>query len=283
MSRQVLFTLLVVAVLVGLWFGLWSTWKTDLLHSEEYRLDPARFHLPRRPVWVPETLVHDVLLSAGLNRLESVLDAKLPEKLSAAFSLNPWVRKVRKVQIKYPAEVYVDLDYRRPVCLVQLPDDSGFYPVDSEGILLPTDYFTRGSPQEIAEKMSELLLVVGAPSSPIGSFGDTWGESSVEKAAQLADLLGEDAKLWGIDTLRIITDPKANSLALSWEVQPPKYRLITGNGRTVEWGTYDFAPGSPKVPSLKEEAKKEKLRKRILLFGSLANLPEEQSRLDETD
>ncbi len=281
MPRQIFFTLLVVAVLIGIWFGLWSIWKTDLLHSEEYRLDPSRFHLPQQPAWVPESLVHDVLLSAGLNRVESVLDAKLPEKLSAAFTLNPWVRKVRKVQIKYPAEIYVDLDYRRPVCLVQLPDNNGFYPVDAGGILLPTDYFTRGTPDEIAAKMSEFLLVTGAPSSPIGSFGDAWGEPSVEKAAQLAGLLGEDAKSWGINSLRIITDKRAGTLVLSWEIEPPKYQLVAPNGRTVDWGTYDYAPGSARLPGLTEEAKKEKLRKRISLYGSLENLPDEESRLEE--
>ena len=274
MFRQIFCTIFVVAFFAGIWFGLWSAWKNELLRSEQYRLDPARFHLPPPLPWIPETLVHEVLLAANFEADESVLDTKLPEKLAAAFKANPWVLKVRKVQIQYPAEIFVELEYRSPVCLVELPNGDGFYPVDSQGVLLPTDYFTQGTPKEIAEKMDAFVHVTDAPSNPIGSFGDAWGHPAVEKAAKIAALLGKDAELWGIVAIRILTEKKAEEFALSWNTQPPQFQLLAANGHAFDWGTFDFSSEIPQLPSLEEDAKKEKLRYLIQQHGTLANIPD---------
>ena len=278
MLRQIFFTILVVALFAGIWFGLWSVWKNELLRSEQYQLHSAQFHLPPPLPWIPETLVRDVLLTAKFDSDESVLDAKLPEKLAAAFQANPWVLKVQKVQIQYPAEIFVELDYRSPVCLVELPEGNGFYPVDSQGVLLPTDYFTQGTPEEIAEKMDAFVHVTDTPSNPIGSFGDTWGNSAVEKAAQIAALLGEDAKPWGIVAIRIIADKRTDEFALSRPTQPPRFQLFAANGRLFDWGTFDSSPDNPQLPSLDEDAKKEKLRHLIQQYGTLANVPDIPTR-----
>jgi len=162
-----------------------------------------------------------------------------------AFAANPWVQKVRKVQIKYPAEVYVDLDYRSPVCLVQVPGGAGSYPVDANGILLPTDYFTQGTAEEIAEKKNAFLFVEGAPSNPIGSFGDPWGDPSVEKAAKIAALLGSDAKTRGIVSIKILIAQKENPAAVLWDPPQPEFQLLTEDGRVFEWETFHFSSENP--------------------------------------
>jgi len=263
MVRQVVFTIFVLLLFTGILLGLWSSWKYDLLYSEKYRLDPRRFHLPESPPWIPETFVYEVLTAAKFGQKESVLDKKLPERLAAAFAANPWVHQFRKVLIQYPAEIYVDLDYRSPVCLVELPGGSGFYPVDAYGTLLPADYFTQGTREEIAEKMNPFPFVVGTPSNPIGSFGDSWGDSSVEKAARIAAMLGENAGVQGIVSIQILVAPKENLFTIQWEPEPPQFQLIAENGHVFDWGTFDFLPGNPQMPDPKEETRLENFRQWI--------------------
>jgi len=274
MFRQVFITILVFFLFLGIGWGVWSIGKRGLLQLPEYRLEAGRFHLSEPPPWIPETLVYDVLTTAKFGLEESVLDKRLPERLAVAFTANPWIHKVRKIQIKYPAEVYVELEYRNPVCLVSLPDGNGFYPVDAYGILLPTDYFTQGTSKEIAEKMNAFPLVVGTPSNPSGSLGDPWGNSAVEKAAKITAMLGVDAKPWGVVSIRILTTPKEEPFMTSWNTQPPEFQLVAENGRVFHWGTFDFSSENRQLPDLKEEAKLEKFRKLIGVHGTLDQFPE---------
>jgi len=274
MFRQLIFTILVVGLLLGAWWGLWSIWKYGLLHSSAYLLNPKRFHLPDHPPWIPETLVYEVLTAAKFAPKESVVDAKLPERIAVAFRANPWVQTVRSVQIKYPAEVYVELDYRNPVCLVELPSGKRFYPVDANGILLPTNYFTQGTREEIEEKKSAFLFVVGTPSNPIGSFGDSWGDSVVEKAAKIAAMLGENAKTWGIVSIKILTEQNDHPDAIRWNTQPAEFQLVAENGRFFHWGTFDLSSDNPQSPDSKEKDKLEMFRDLIGVHVTLDKFPE---------
>jgi len=226
MFRKILFTILILLVLLVLWVGFWLLWKRTLLGSPEYHLKPERFHLSEHPPWIPKTLVHEILTTAKFRPNESVLDVGLSKKIAAAFAANPWIQKVQKVQIKYPGEVYVDLDYRSPVCLVELPGGNGFYPVDANGILLPTDYFTQGTKEENDERMNAFLFVEGAPSNPIGAPGDPWGDSAVEKAAKIAAQLGSNARAEGIVSIKILIEQKENPAAIRWDPQPPEFQLV---------------------------------------------------------
>ena len=269
MFRQLFITILVILLFAAIWWWVGAIWNRHLLHLPEYRLEAGRFHLSEPPPWIPETLVHDVLTTAKFGPEESVLDKKLPERLAAAFAANPWVERVRKVQIRYPAEVYVELDYRSPVCLVELPNGEGFYPVDAYGILLPPDYFMADT-----ERIHLFPLVTGTPSNPMGSYGDAWGNSAVGKAARIAAMLGEDAKIGGVASIRILTEPKGTLSTFRWEVPPPEFQLVAENGRVFHWGTFGFSPENPLLPDLKEEAKLENFRKLIGVHGTLDQFPE---------
>lgn len=274
--RTSLLTLLVLLAFAGVGWSIWSALRADLLSSREYRLEASRFYLPEPLPWIPMSLVQDVLLESKLEQQKTVLDHQLPEKLAAAFLANSWVKQVYKVQIFYPGEVWVDLEYRSPICLVEIPGGDGFHPVDAEGVLLPNDYFTEGTEEEIAAKIDQFLFITNVPTSPIGSFGDTWGEKSVEGAIQIAALLGNEAKSWGINSIRIVSAKKSGeSLDRLWSTpEKTTYQLVADNGRNYEWGTFEFESDSSLLPSLNEEAKKEKLRKLIQQHGSLEAIPE---------
>ena len=70
----------------------------------------------------------------------SILDDGLVERIHSVFSLHPWVAKVQRVTKSHPAHVEVEIVYRRPVAMVEVP--GGWYPVDVEGVLLPINDFS---------------------------------------------------------------------------------------------------------------------------------------------
>ena len=72
-----------------------------------------------------------------------MLDRMLAVKVARAFELNPWVARVKWVRKSYPGQVEVELEYRRPVAMVEVytDDEMGLFPIDSHAVLLdPRDY-----------------------------------------------------------------------------------------------------------------------------------------------
>ncbi|MGL6225696.1 MAG: cell division protein FtsQ/DivIB [Thermoguttaceae bacterium] len=253
-------------MLTGIWLGLWHFWKENLYQTAEYQLRADRITLvPSPPDWVPSTFILQVLRSSSLDMGETVLDRKLPEKIAAAFSASPWINRVKQVKIHYPAQIDIELEYRAPCCLVAVPNESGYYPVDSKGILLPTEYFISKP-----EKMGDYLIVSGIGSFPIGSIGDHWGDNVVEDAAQIAALLGEDAKKWGISGLHALPRTLSQSNARI------RFELTSQSGKRIRWGEVEQA-GESGLPNLVEEAKKERLSQLIAKHGSFAKIPDSES------
>ena len=60
----------------------------------------------------------EVFHDGNLNPPLSIMDDNLTRRVYDAFSLHPWVGKVRQVRKFYPARVEVELVYRKPVCMV---------------------------------------------------------------------------------------------------------------------------------------------------------------------
>ncbi len=266
--------LILLLLIGGIGLGGWAFLKKDFAHSEDYRLDPDRISVPERPPWVTESFVKDVLQAASLDRRETVLDSKLPEKLAAAFSANPWVAEVGKIQIRYPGQIQVELQYRSPVCMIETPEGKSCFPVDALGILLPTVYFI-----EHPEKTFDYILVRGIATHPIGSIGDRWGDPAVEGAARIASLLEKDAKRWEISEIfAIVKLPDESKPVYPREPMPePRFRLIFKGGRQIPWGTVDIDPRTPEIPSSQDLAKKEKLRELLEQYGSPDLIPESVS------
>lgn len=268
--NNALLLLLILLGFAGGWFFLWNHFRDDLLYSPEYRLDPERIRIPERPPWVPDSFLGDVLLHASLEQRETVLDPKLPEKLASAFAAHPWVSKVHRVEFFYPAEVLVDLEYCSPCCIVEVPGRYG-YPVDSKGVVLPTDYFINAP----AEELARYLIVIGVSSNPIGSFGDRWGDKTVEGAARIADLLGKDASSYGIKNIRVLPG-RSTGNHTSFLRNPegiPRFQLLGAQGNTVDWGPSEFNPDSQEQPHPLEKAKKEKLYEYLKQYGTFDRLP----------
>jgi hypothetical protein len=173
-----------VVFLMGLFaaagYAVWQKVREKVLSSEEYQLTAEKIAVTPwpPPTWVtpdPRKTVYDQLRRRGP---VSILDGSLRDRITAAFEQNPWVAKVYKVGIEYPAVVKVELDFRRPVMMVQIHGPG--YPVDAEGILLPGEGFTSVE----AAKYPRLVGVETEPKSEV--LGKRWGDSRVVGGAEIA-------------------------------------------------------------------------------------------------
>ena len=173
-----------VAVVVGA-LHLWQQLRSHVVSQPEYLVAASDLEITPPPAWIHTNIKAAAIRDAGLPAKLSILDDRLAERLSQAFLLNPWIAHVEKVQSSYPARVRVELDYRRPVAMVEV--FGGLLPVDGDAVLLPTEDFSP-------ENALEYPRIAGIKSSPLGPLGTQWGDPVVAAAAKLSDLL---RGVWG--------------------------------------------------------------------------------------
>ena len=168
----------------GLALGTLLVWSYVYPHfraSGLYTITQEKVIITKQPSWIHADIRAEVFRDASLDGLQSNLDDSLAERIARAFRLHPWVADA-KVRKRPPAEVEVDLVYRRPVCMVDQP--GGPAPVDIEGVLLPSDDFSP------IEKKSYPRLS-GVDTGPVGPAGQRWGDGRVVGGAEIAAALAD--------------------------------------------------------------------------------------------
>jgi hypothetical protein len=220
--RRVLYAAGLTAAAVGLCAAIWRNIREDVYALPEYQVPVAELHVTPAPAWLhPRANIrNEVVRDASLAGNMSLLNERLTVDVARAFALHPWVDEVVGVKKSFPARLDVELKYRRPMCLVALPDET--YVVDARGVLLPRDDIP-------AAEMATLprLTGVDAPTSLVGA---AWGDVRVTDGAAIAEALRED---WPTLGLREIVPDKPVST-----VRGSRYRyfLTTTQGRLIEWG-----------------------------------------------
>ncbi len=219
--------LVVLLLAMGLFsYAVWCWVRDAVLASPEYWLTPAGVEITPVPPWIRSDVRAEIFRDGNLNPPLSIMDDNLTRRVYDAFSLHPWVGKVRQVRKFYPARVEVDLLYRKPVSMVVVQD--GLRPVDIEGVHLPTGDFC---PLD-ADRYPRLT---GITLTPVGPVGTPWGDPRVVGGAQIAAAFGPD---W--------QELKLDHIAATNVVEPGHpndclYEILTPNGTRILWGR---APGS---------------------------------------
>ncbi len=226
----------------------------------EYRLAADQVAVTPPPEWVNDDFVSETLRASGLDADGSLLDENLPQKLARAFSVAPWVAEVRGVEVRYPSAARIELSYREPVALVELPQ--GLYPVDKDGVLLPTAFFIAAP-----EKQRELLVIGGVTSTPLGTAGTLWGDAGVHAAARLASILCPVAADLELATIHAVRETPHTAFFSG--------RATTTAGTEIIWGRID--------PTDKNnETKIGRLREMRQFHRSLDNVPANLQPIDLT-
>jgi len=255
--------LLALALFAG-WYAVWQYVRPYVLDYQDYQVTPEQVVVTSTPPWIHSDIRREVFRNASLNGPLSVLDDDLTERIAHAFSLHPWVAKVHRVTKQHPARVEVELEYRRPACMVEVP--GGLFPVDAQGVLLPVGDF---SPVEA----SRYPRLAGVDTLPAGTVGEAWGDARVLGGAEIAAALADawkELQLWQV---------RPADAATTGIVAEPTYELITRGGTHIFWGR---APGSNTAGELPSAEKVVRLLKYVREHGPLEG-PNVPKRMDIQD
>jgi hypothetical protein len=211
----------VVLLAVAISFRIaWQRWGEPSLNDPAYQLSAERIVVTPQPQWIQGDVKADVVRDAQLADL-NIRDKQLLDKVTRAFALHSWVAKVSRVEKRYPAEVLVDLEYRKPVAMVEIftGDKPGLLFIDEQSILLPSEDFA------VAQTRNYLRISAG-DTLPTGVYGTPWGSRRVLGAAKIAAAWGDRWKPLGLYRIVVKEDPNAE----------PIYELHTKNEARVIWG-----------------------------------------------
>jgi hypothetical protein len=248
-GRPVLIVGVVAAVLLAGGYAVWQKVRPNVLSSDSYILTPQDVQItPTTPDWIHTDIRTEVFRSASLDGPLSIMDDNLTERVADAFSMHPWIAKVSRVTKKHPARVCVEVAYRRPVCMVEVP--GGLFPVDAGGVLLPVDDF---SPVEA----SRYPCLVGIDTAPVGITGESWGDTRVVGGAEIAAALGN---VWNELKLSQII-PSQTGIGREFS-----YTLLTRGGTRIHWG---LPPGANAPGELSAVEKIARLQKYLERHGTL--------------
>ncbi|WP_373649534.1 cell division protein FtsQ/DivIB [Schlesneria sp. DSM 10557] len=226
----------------------------DLSQRSEYRIALSQVQLVPPPAApVPLNLIDQVAEQSGLPDELSLLENSLTDDLAAAFGRHPWVAEVVQVRKSFPASVTIELKYRRPVLLANVP--GGQVPLDANGIVLPTADF---SPAD--KKNYPTLRNVSA--LPRVRAGMVWSDPAILAAARLAETLADK---WQSLKFEAISIPREVDPAT--EPHDVLLELVGQGGSHIVWGR---PPGSDHPGELEASQKIRRLEKYLADFGDYA-------------
>ena len=206
------------------WKLLWEQVRDHVVSSPDYQLDPAAIEITPLPAWIHADLKAEVIRDASLDGSISTLDPELTIRIARAFQLHPWVAKVDRVSKVYPAAVKVELIYRRPAAMVEVPGPA-LLPVDGEGFVLPTDDFSPLDARHYP-RIAEIKT------SPIGPVGTRWGDTRVSGAALVAAAIAEHWEPLGLNHIV----PSGRPTTVPGGRETDAYELYTKAGTRIDWG-----------------------------------------------
>jgi hypothetical protein len=229
-------------------YHLWRHHSDEIMALPRYRLNPDKMKVTPQPNYIRSNVI-DSAVAHGRLHDANLLEPEIVLQIKQAFGVQPWVRRVLRVNKKYPSTVEVDLEYRRPVAMVITPPGmfppynyEGLVPVDEEGHLLPDEL--------TAEEAQAYPRITGVDSSPSGPPGSPWGDPRLTEAVQIVLLLEESWIKLGLHKVAVPPRPSLTDEPLV----DRDYELITRNGRRHAWGP---APGKerPGQPTAQEQAR----------------------------
>jgi hypothetical protein len=220
-NRSLVMTALVIAASIGSSIYAWRRWGEPAVHAADYIVTPDQITVTPQPTWIQSNVKAEVLQSAAFGRL-NLRDRKLVEQVARAFALHPWVAKVVRVEKRFPAQVTVELQYRRPVAVVKIDarGESGLLFIDEESVLLPSADFAPGQARSY-------LRIMAAGETPASVYGTPWGSERIAGAARVAAAWGNRWQPLGLYWI-VAARPASGELLYELRTQDDKVRIIWG-------------------------------------------------------
>ena len=251
---RVLVALGVIGLLGWAANSLWQQVEPQVVQRQQYMLSAERISTTTQPEWIQGNFLSQVVRDAGLDGRLSLLDDSFAEVVEDAFVLHPWVERVERIEKRHPRGVYVELDFREPIAVVEMSAAEGvlYVPVDRQGYHLPH--------RDLAEVRKRYLPriggIVGRP--PVGQ---QWPDARVIGAARLAQQLRSE---W--DSLHLVDILPSARPEIRGDHRYFVYELVTKGGTRVVWGA---APDASPPGEHSFEAKLTRLKSCVEQHGPL--------------
>jgi hypothetical protein len=274
-GRMLFFAVVLLCIFGGGAYLAWRKMSPRILASPEFCIGPGQIAITPLPTWIhrkPGEFQAEVFRALSLEKPLSLMDDDLVDRIKTAFSRHPWIAKVNRIEKRHPAGVAVDVVYRQPVCLVEVP--GGVLAVDVEGFILPSEDFTPVEP-------TRYPLLTGVDRSPAGSVGSRWSDAKVVGGAEIAALLGPVWEMMKLKSIAAIpADPKATVTGsdLGRRSMEPFFVLSTRSGTQILWG---YAPGATSI--LGELSAAEKLARLQRYFADHDTLDDAHGKPQQLD
>lgn len=259
-GRSVFWSLLLIFGFGLTIYVCWQQVSDKVLASADYRVDLEDIVITPPPSWVHSDIREAVFRELSVEGPISIMDKDITRRVKDAFALHSWVERVVCVSKHFPATLNVELEYRRPACIVAASGQ--WFPVDVHGYVLPWSDF---SPSEL----EQLPQVIGIDTLPVVS-GAYWNDKQVDAAARIGAVLCPVWEELGLDFIRPLQTPYN-----AGQTEAKNFELVTKQGTVILWGT----SSNPKQPStgssqtLSNEEKVAKLKRYFQQHGTL-DLPE---------
>jgi hypothetical protein len=200
-------------------FVAWRKAGPLIVVSSDYQLTPDKVELaPAPPSWIRSDVRGEALRTGRLDTPQSLLAQDLTERAYQAFSVHPWIAKVLRVSKGHPAWLRVEVEYRRPVAMVQVGES--LLPIAADAVLLPQEDFSpvdsRGYPR-----------IEGIDNLPAGPPGAPWGDARVLAAAEIAAAVGDRWKALNLERIRPSRSHEPSSLT---------FEVLTPGETQILWG-----------------------------------------------
>ncbi|QDU76218.1 hypothetical protein Pan97_32630 [Bremerella volcania] len=224
-GRQLLLCVVITAAFLLLMIAGWNHYAEQFAVREEFLLSPREILISTPPAWIQSDVLADAVEKADLPDQLDLRDRELTNKVASAISAHAWVRSVQKVVKQYPAKVLVEVEYRRPVAMVEVEfvDEGavrrGLIPVDIEGTVLPPGDFSRIQANDRYPRIQIDLK------RPMVEAGMKWDNPRVAEAALIA---AELLPHW--------SDLKLNRIILK-EDSGQHYELELTDQTRIIWGS----------------------------------------------
>lgn len=251
---RVLLSLVVVAILGWGMQTVWQHVAPLVIHRQPYLLSAERITMTPQPEWISSDIRAEVIRNAGLDQQLSVLDDAFMNVVQDGFVLHPWIRSVERITKQLPAGVHVDVEFRKPVAVVEMASEEGMLlvPLDEQAVVLPI-----GDVPEIRKRyMPRIQNIVDRP--PVGQ---KWDSPRVQGAVDLAVKLSD---VW--ESLHLVDILPSTRPEILDEHRFFVYDLMTRGGTRVVWGA---APGQSPPGEADFASKLDRLRSCVNQHGPL--------------
>ena len=225
--------LFAVAPLLILGYFAWKNWGAEHLDVALYAVRIENLVVTPQPTWIRNTKVRDeVFKNSGLGQL-SVLDPQASATIAHAFESHSWVQRASRVQKLPGGKVTVDIVYRRPIAMVYYDGSNsnsntsqitkGFYPVDEEGVILPTADFD-------SSQVTGYFSVFAKGAIPPIDVGMAFSDTRIKQALLLCRLLDSVRVDLRLQHIYVERDERAGGPS------PWIMRIETSDNRHIRWG-----------------------------------------------